>query len=129
MVAYRYRVTGEDLYRALSPETRAEFGEHWRSQPTREGVVSFKFADDVEPPPHCHEGCGFAAESLCDFPVAEGKTCDVAVCEDHAHAIGHDMHYCPAHHAMWLEWRESNGYAEIMAFPFDASISGSGDEE
>lgn len=128
MVMYRYKVTGQDLYDALSPETRAEFGEHWRSRPTQEGFISFKFAEGVEPPPHC--ACGAAADILCDFPVAEGKTCDVAICDDFcAHAIGHDIHYCPPHHAMWLEWRESHGYAEIMAMPFVSGHRGEGSGE
>lgn len=48
----------------------------------------------------CSE-CSFIADSLCDFPIGEGKTCDMALCDDHAHPIGPDRHLCPIHAAMF----------------------------
>jgi hypothetical protein len=32
---------------------------------------------------------------LCDFPVADGKTCDKPMCPKHAVEVGPDRHYCP----------------------------------
>jgi DNA-binding XRE family transcriptional regulator len=73
--------------------------------------------------------CGFLAEHLCDWPMGNGKTCDAALCEDHAMPAGRallpplddiaarldenavtkrkrqtdaieDLEFCPAHFAM-----------------------------
>jgi len=46
--------------------------------------------------------CGFCflgAALRCDWPVAEGKTCDARMCPDHATKVGPDRDYCPAHAA------------------------------
>jgi hypothetical protein len=41
--------------------------------------------------------CGISS-FLCDHPVGdEGKTCDMPLCAEHAHAIGSDRHLCPKH--------------------------------
>ena len=44
-----------------------------------------------------------------DFPVSEGKTCDRLMCDDHAHEIGPELHYCEAHYQMWIAFKESGG--------------------
>lgn len=41
--------------------------------------------------------CGISA-FLCDWPV-DGGTCDAPLCEEHAHQVAADHHYCPLHHA------------------------------
>jgi hypothetical protein len=34
---------------------------------------------------------------LCDYPVAEGRTCDRRMCKTHAAKIAANKHYCPQH--------------------------------
>ena len=58
--------------------------------------------------PACIE-CGAVAEYLCDYPVGEGKTCDRPLCDAHAERIAPDIHYCPSHSKLWLEFRQSGG--------------------
>jgi hypothetical protein len=41
--------------------------------------------------------CGFLADALCDFPIGNDKTCDSALCSEHAKVIIGDIHYCPEH--------------------------------
>jgi hypothetical protein len=48
-------------------------------------------------------GCDYAADALCDWPMGRGKTCDLALCEDHAHNIAPERDLCPIHFAMWVE--------------------------
>lgn len=45
--------------------------------------------------------CRVLAESLCDFMMPNGKTCDMPLCGHHACVQGRwedDRDYCPAHH-------------------------------
>lgn len=62
---------------------------------TAEGVVGIicgKLGD------RCGErGCRAVAGLLCDYPVRKGKTCDRKICDQHAHEIGPDLHYCEEH--------------------------------
>ncbi len=53
---------------------------------------------------HCSD-CGAVAEYLCDYPVGDGKTCDRLVCEEHAHQVGVDLHYCATHKKRWDKFR------------------------
>lgn len=57
---------------------------------------------------HCAD-CSAVADNLCDFPVGSGKTCDRPICDDHAHEIGPDLHYCQAHYGMWQDFKNSGG--------------------
>lgn len=41
--------------------------------------------------------CKGYAGLQCDYPIAEGKTCDKHVCRSCARAIGPDVDYCPFH--------------------------------
>ena len=34
---------------------------------------------------------------LCDFPVADGKTCDAAMCDKCATNVGPETDHCPKH--------------------------------
>jgi|HubBroStandDraft_2_1064218.scaffolds.fasta_scaffold326251_2 hypothetical protein len=45
------------------------------------------------------EHCCQMATILCDFDIggAEGETCDMPLCQDHATEVGPDRHYCPKH--------------------------------
>jgi hypothetical protein len=44
--------------------------------------------------------CGKEAEFFCDFPIGDGRTCDLPLCRDcktHREDIGTDIDYCPHH--------------------------------
>ena len=56
-------------------------------------------------PIHCKE-CGCHSEYLCDFPVGKDKTCDAKLCDDHAHEVAPNIHYCKSHHEEWLKFKE-----------------------
>lgn len=52
------------------------------------------------------EFCGSIAEYFCDFPIGDGRTCDLPICKDHKKHrddIGQDIDYCPHH---WNNRRE-----------------------
>lgn len=57
---------------------------------------------------HCVD-CGDVGTNLCDFPVGDGKTCDRAICDFHAHEVAPNVHYCDAHHAEWKAFRDAGG--------------------
>ena len=42
--------------------------------------------------------CMAISSFLCDWPVA-GGTCSAPLCEEHAHQVAADRHYCPRHRA------------------------------
>lgn len=58
--------------------------------------------------PHCAE-CAWIAESLCDFPVGEGKTCDRMLCHQHSNPVSQGIDYCTAHYKKWLEFKKAGG--------------------
>lgn len=45
--------------------------------------------------------CMAMSAFLCDWPV-DGGTCDAPLCEEHAHQVAADRHYCPRHRAEQL---------------------------
>lgn len=57
---------------------------------------------------HC-SSCSDVGLYLCDFPVGDNKTCDLHLCDDHAHEVAPNLHYCDAHFKMWEEFRKSGG--------------------
>lgn len=60
--------------------------------------------------PHCAaEKCGAPSDALCDYPVGEGRTCDLPLCESHAYEVAPNIHYCPGHLILWSEFRNSGG--------------------
>lgn len=64
--------------------------------------------------PHCAE-CLSPGDVLCDYPVRDGKTCDRTICEDHAHQVYPDIHYCAAHYKEWMAFKSSNAAAALAA--------------
>jgi hypothetical protein len=42
-------------------------------------------------------GCDEDHMALCDYSVADGKTCDKRMCEVHRTQAGNNMDYCPDH--------------------------------
>lgn len=72
--------------------------------------------------PHCGDAnCMDVGEYLCDFPVSNGKTCDMPLCHGHAFEAAPNIHYCPGHALMWREFRESGGVKQelenVVPFP------------
>lgn len=66
--------------------------------------------------PHCGDSnCGDVGEYLCDFPVSDGKTCDMPVCHGHAFEVSPGLHYCPGHTTMWREFRAAGGVERELA--------------
>ncbi|MCG5072225.1 hypothetical protein [Paraburkholderia tagetis] len=43
------------------------------------------------------EGCNAPSGFQCDYQMKPGKTCDRHLCAVHAHQVGADVHFCPAH--------------------------------
>lgn len=74
--------------------------------------------------PHCAaEKCMAAGcEALCDYPVGEGKTCDLPLCASHAYEVAPNVHYCPGHLTLWSAFRDSGGVRRELAnvVPFAA---------
>ena len=60
--------------------------------------------------PHCAaEKCGALGVNLCDYPVGEGRTCDLPICDSHAYEVAPNIHYCPGHLVLWKGFRDSGG--------------------
>jgi len=60
--------------------------------------------------PHCADhNCADVGTLLCDYPVGDGKTCDMYLCDGHAFEVAPNIHYCPGHALMWREFKASGG--------------------
>lgn len=107
----------------IKPPTKAEY-EHWKSigyigtwddycaAKIRSGVGStMTLCGDLGP--HCAD-CAAVGDLLCDYPVGDGKTCDRPMCDDHAHEIGPELHYCEAHYQMWRDFKDRGGVDEAL---------------
>jgi hypothetical protein len=72
--------------------------------------------------PQCSR-CGDVAESLCDYPVGDGKTCDAQLCQHCAAEVAPDVHYCPGHAAAFDEFRVAGGVTAVLSgvVPFGKS--------
>lgn len=89
---------------------------------TEDGVTMFLCGDFG---PHCTECSDVGDEFLCDYPVAEGKTCDKGLCGKHAHEVAPNVHYCPGHFALWEEFRKAGGVTKELEniVPFRAAAA------
>jgi hypothetical protein len=45
--------------------------------------------------------CGHLSDLLCDWPMGDGKTCDLPLCSDCATSIGEDRDLCSVHHNLF----------------------------
>lgn len=61
-------------------------------------IDGFLCASDIKKTDLCW-ACGYIADLLCDYPMGRGKTCDLALCDEHAREIGQDRHLCLIHFA------------------------------
>ena len=57
----------------------------------------------------CAECKEYAPSFLCDYPVGNDKTCDRKLCENCAHEIGPELHYCHKHFEEFEKFRNSGG--------------------
>lgn len=84
-----------------------------REDPIAEPSVRFICGDikiDI-----CHRsGCGRASDLLCDYPVGRGKTCDLAMCPNHAHNVGEELDLCELH---FREWQAKAKVSRVNPWP------------
>lgn len=69
-----------------------------------DGSKYFAHGEGLEPPIYCRDCQGHQVREqsfACDWPFADGKTCDAPLCEYHARQIGEDRHLCAHHYAEW----------------------------
>jgi len=55
--------------------------------------------DDPTIPQNCHR-CNIVADFLCDYPVENGRTCDMPLCSKHRTNVGFERDYCETHAMM-----------------------------
>lgn len=66
--------------------------------------------------PHCADHrCMDVRTNLCDYPVGDGKTCDMPICDSHAFEAAPNVHYCPGHALQWREFVASGGVERELA--------------
>ena len=58
--------------------------------------------------------CGWVADSLCDYPVGDDKTCDRLMCENCAEEISPNIHYCYEHNKQWEFFVEQGGVNKVL---------------
>ena len=64
---------------------------------------------------HCAaEKCSDVSTYLCDYPVGDGMTCDLSLCQSHAYEVAPDIHYCPSHLELWVKFSESGGVEKAL---------------
>ena len=64
-------------------------------------VVEFPYqfsslALHISPKDLCYQ-CNKSLEALCDYPVGDGKRCDLALCDDHRIRVNAEIDYCYQH--------------------------------
>ena len=60
--------------------------------------------------PHCSDHrCMDVGIYMCDYPVGDGKTCDMPLCQSHAFEVAPNVHYCPGHALMWRRFVAAGG--------------------
>jgi len=74
-------------------------------QHTKDGETVFLCGDFG---PHC-AACAACSDYLCDYPVGDGKTCDLPLCGSHAKEVAPNLHYCLGHSSLWEKFRDSGG--------------------
>lgn len=47
--------------------------------------------------PHCPCGSGAPGDMLCDYPMADGSTCDAVICPVCSTHVADDIDYCRRH--------------------------------
>jgi hypothetical protein len=68
----------------------------YRKRSNKDGGVSFTCGSSITT---C-SFCGSISEYFCDFPMGDGRTCDLPLCKDHKkhrEDIAQDIDFCPHH--------------------------------
>jgi len=108
-------ITVRELNSIMAPHSKGIIpGPEWTHEPT--GTVwPAVTEDDIVAPEgsgfFCGENikggetcrCNHLADLLCDWPIGDGKTCDLPLCRCCAKEIGADLHVCAIHWPMWLK--------------------------
>lgn len=64
---------------------------------------------------HCaSEKCSDVSGYLCDYPVGDGKTCDLSLCQSHAYEVAQEIHYCPSHFDLWVKFSKDGGAEKAL---------------
>jgi hypothetical protein len=71
----------------------------------------------------CHF-CGYWSEYLCDYPVGEGKTCDLPLCIDCINTIGDDLDLCPIHYAEFVSEKKVGVRSGVIRIKRSEKIDG-----
>lgn len=74
--------------------------------------------------PYCADHrCADVGTNLCDYPVGDGKTCDMPICDNHAFEAAPNVHYCPGHALKWREFVGAGGVEQELrnVVPFSGS--------
>jgi len=68
-----------------------------------------------KPEPNCdHPDCWYLADNLCDYPIGDGKTCDLLLCFEHRFSMGSNIDFCRIH---YLEHQAKVGVKKINPWP------------
>ncbi len=59
--------------------------------------------------------CMVMSDKLCDWPIAEGYTCDAPMCADHAHNIDFAKDFCHTHVLLYRKFMDENDLEAIVA--------------
>lgn len=73
-----------------------------------DGVVTFICGED-DSTATC--GCAHLSGFLCDWPVGDGKTCDIPLCKCCRRDIGPNKDVCEIH---WHAWKHETGGMPIV---------------
>ncbi len=65
--------------------------------------------------PYCADHrCMDVGTYLCDYPVGDGKTCDMPLCNGHAFEAAPEIHYCPGHALQWRDFQDNGGVRRAL---------------
>lgn len=108
---YRYR---DGSFYRTEEEARAEEDRIERTTMTGGGGAPYWVCGDFKADDAVPCRCGYVSEFLCDHPMGKGKTCDLPLCEEHAHQIGEELHLCEIH---FREFQKKCGADRINPWP------------
>lgn len=66
----------------------------------------------IKQEPHCN--CGHVADFLCDYPIGNGKTCDLSLCWCCRKSAGEELDMCRIH---FVEFKAKSGVERVNEWP------------
>lgn len=110
----------------LEPRVEMEFG---RLYQRRGGLLFMCGRENNER--HCL--CGDFGDYLCDYPVGEGKTCDVPMCERDRHSVAPEIDYCNTHYPEWEAFKKTGAplkhFERVIPFRSERSYINDGSKQ